>query len=88
MQRDVHFELDQLFSAPIQEARKPNASMRPVNGIEAANRAVAECAEDSSMIFLTKSEYEDLIFRAVVPELKTYKKKTIFVVSDEVMNVL
>lgn len=53
-----------------------------LNGTEAANRAVAAAAPDSTVIFLTRSEYQDLIYRAGVAELKSYKGKRIFIVSD------
>lgn len=54
-----------------------------INGTEAANRAVIEAnAKRSGIIFLTRSEYQDLIFRAVLPELARYKGKTIWITSD------
>lgn len=86
--KDVHFQLNELFSTPVAEAPRRVAELKPVNGVEAANKAVAECAEDSSMIFLTKAEYEDLLFRSVLAELKTYKKKMIIVVSNEVKDLV
>lgn len=74
-------------------SNKPKHQPKPgeLNGTEAANRAVAECAPDSSMIFLTRSEYQDLIYRAHLAELKTYKGKYIWIVSDaadELVNLL
>lgn len=55
----------------------------PFNGVIAANQAVERATkEGSSMIFLTRSEYEDLIFRACLPELNSYKGKFVMVVSD------
>jgi hypothetical protein len=53
-----------------------------LNGVEAANKAVENCSPDSTIIFLKKSEYEDLLFRATLAELKIYKGKRIIVVSD------
>jgi hypothetical protein len=53
-----------------------------VNGIEAANLAVSKCDPDSTIIFLTRSEYQDLLSRSVLSELKRYKRKAIIVVSD------
>lgn len=72
--------LHQLFS----NKPKPKPIPGELNGTEAANKAVAECAPDSSMIFLTRSEYQDLIYRAHLAELKTYKGKYIVIVSDAV----
>lgn len=57
---------------------------KELNGLEAANRAVANCAPDSTLIFLTKSEYQDLVYRANLHDMKTYKKKTIIIVSDPI----
>jgi hypothetical protein len=59
-----------------------NEPKKELNGLEAANMAVANCAADSSIIFLTKSQYQDLLYRANLHDMKTYKKKTIFIVSD------
>lgn len=56
-----------------------------LNGTQAANRAVeAATARGSSLIVLTKSEYQDLCYRASLPELTRYKGKTIWIVSDPV----
>jgi hypothetical protein len=82
---NIHLQLDELFSAP---APRAGDLVARVDGKAAANKAVAECDPDSSMIFLTKSEYEDLIYQAVVAELKTYKKKVIIVVSDAVRDLV
>jgi CheY-like chemotaxis protein len=57
---------------------------KELNGLEAANRAVANCTPDSSIIFLTKSEYQDLLYRAKLNEMRNYKKKTIIIVSDPI----
>lgn len=56
---------------------------KEINGVEAANKAVENCAPDSMIIFLTRSEYQDLLARANLPELKSYKKKMIIVTSDK-----
>lgn len=61
-----------------------NEPKKELNGLEAANMAVANCAPDSSIIFLTKSQYQDLLYRANLHDMKTYKKKTIFIVSDPI----
>jgi hypothetical protein len=57
---------------------------KELNGLEVANKAVANCGPDSSIIFLTKSEYQDLLYRANLHDMKTYKKKSIIIVSDPV----
>ncbi len=71
-----------------QEVKKPVLFSVPkveeLNGVQAANRAVANCGEDGTLIFLTRSEYQDLVNRSNVPDLKTYKKKTICIVSDPI----
>lgn len=77
---DATSQLHALFSETRPASR--SSLQTHVNGVEAANRAVANCAPDSSMIFLTRSEYEDLLSRAQVSDLRTYKKKTIVIVSD------
>jgi hypothetical protein len=56
-----------------------------LNGTEAANRAVIESnAKGAGIIFLTRSEYQDLCYRANLSELSRYKGKTIFIVSDPI----
>jgi Zn-finger nucleic acid-binding protein len=55
---------------------------RELDGVEAANRAVAALDPDCTMIFLTRSEYQDLLIRSRLPELASYKGKHITVVSD------
>jgi len=53
------------------------------NGTAIANQAVAEAnAKGAAIIFLTKSAYQDLCYRANLPELARYKGKTIWIVSD------
>ena len=59
-----------------------NEPKKELNGLDAANMAVANCTPDSSIIFLTKSQYQDLLYRANLHDMKTYKKKTIFIISD------
>jgi len=55
-----------------------------LNGTAIANQAVAEAnAKGSVIIFLTKSAYQDLCYRANLPELARYKGKTIWITSDE-----
>jgi hypothetical protein len=63
-----------------------SASASPeLNGTAIANKAVVEAtAEGRSLIFLTRSEYQDLCHRAVLPELARYKGKAICVVSDPI----
>lgn len=58
------------------------AAAQELNGVDAANRAVADAAPDSTMIFLPRSAYQDLLYRAGLSELKSYKGKHIVVVSD------
>lgn len=58
------------------------AAAQELNGIDAANRAVANAAPDSTVIFLASSAYQDLLYRAGLSELKSYKGKHIIVVSD------
>lgn len=54
-----------------------------LNGTAIANQAVVEAnAKGSSIIFLTRSAYQDLCYRANLPELARYKGKTIWIVSD------
>lgn len=54
------------------------------NGTAIANQAVIEAnAKGSVIIFLTRSAYQDLCYRANLPELKRYKGKTIWIVSDD-----
>jgi hypothetical protein len=59
-------------------------ALTEVNGVQAANRAVAACAPGSSMIFLPRTLYQDLLTRSRVPDLARYKGKTIVVVSDPI----
>jgi hypothetical protein len=63
------------------------AAARPAadfNGTAIANQAVIEAnAKGSGIIFLTRSVYQDLCYRANLPELVRYKGKTIWIVSDE-----
>jgi hypothetical protein len=59
-------------------------ALTEVNGVQAANRAVASCAADVSMIFLPRTLYQDLVSRSRVPDLARYKGKTIVVVSDPI----
>jgi peptidyl-tRNA hydrolase len=81
---DIYAKLNELFGGPGETLTfTPDMQKRELNGVEAANRAVAQCAPDASLIFLKKSEYHDLLNRAVLPELKFYKKKYIVVVSDD-----
>lgn len=51
-------------------------------GVLAANKAVLESELDSTLIYLTVSEYQDLCSNACVAELKKYKGKTIMIISD------
>jgi hypothetical protein len=61
------------------------ATSPELNGTAIANKAVAEAtAEGRSLIFLTRSEYQDLCHRAVLPDLDRYKGKAICVVSDPI----
>jgi hypothetical protein len=53
-----------------------------LNGVEAANRAVANAGPGSTLIFLKRTEYHDLLCRAGLPELKSYKGKQLMIVSD------
>jgi len=82
------------YKVDVPAVKKVEAPKKPIlvsvpkpeelNGVEAANRAVANCAQDSTLIFLTKSEYQDLLYRSNLAELKTYKKKIICIVSDPI----
>lgn len=59
-------------------------ALNEINGVQLANRAVEACGEGCSMIFLSRSEYQDLLTRSRVPDLCRYKGKTIVIVSDPV----
>jgi hypothetical protein len=53
------------------------------NGTALANQAVIEAnAKGSGIIFLARSAYQDLCYRANLPELVRYKGKTIWITSD------
>lgn len=56
-----------------------------LNGTEVANKAAVEAAaKGSGIIFLTRSEYQDLCYRANLPELRRYKGYTIWITSDPI----
>jgi hypothetical protein len=56
-----------------------------LNGTAIANQAVIEAnARGSVIIFLPRSVYQDLCYRANLPELARYKGKTIWITSDPV----
>ena len=56
-----------------------------IDGRAIANAAVIEAnAKGSGIIFLTRSAYQDLCYRANLPELARYKGKTIWIVSDPI----
>lgn len=64
-----------LFDAP-----KPD-----IDGTAIANEAVIEAnTKGSGIIFLTRSAYQSLCYRAHLPELVRYKGKTIWIVSDPI----
>lgn len=67
----------------LKKAEHALRSLGELNGVDAANRAVAACAPDATLIFLTRSAYSDLLTRSQVSELTRYKGKFIVVVSDD-----
>lgn len=68
----------------IKNAVRQLRNLGELNGVDAANRAVEGCAEDTTLIFLHRSEYEDLCYRNCVDKLDRYKGKQIVVTSDPV----
>lgn len=56
-----------------------------LNGTTLANTAVADAnARGGSIIFLTRTVYQDLCYRANLPELARYKGKAIWITSDPI----
>jgi hypothetical protein len=64
------------------EAKRALRALGELDGEAAANRAVERAGPDRSLIFLTRSVYEDLLARTCLPELKRYKGKHIVITSD------